>query len=55
MVSECPHEQVFWDYHFINFILFLIALDWIITVLFFFYACYVMCETPDEAAEEIGQ
>ncbi|WAQ94589.1 hypothetical protein MAR_007060, partial [Mya arenaria] len=42
----CPLLEYNWNYHFINFALFLTAVDWIILACFLFYALYTLCDDP---------
>jgi len=47
MVRECPLDVNDWDQHFINFAVFLTSVDWLVIVLFFFYAGYIMCSVDN--------
>ncbi|KAL4216934.1 hypothetical protein ACF0H5_023393 [Mactra antiquata] len=44
MTVECPLYVEDWDFHFINFALFLTVIDWIIVVIFIIYSLYVIFE-----------
>ncbi|XP_060560645.1 uncharacterized protein LOC132720507 [Ruditapes philippinarum] len=48
MIDECPFYVNDWNKHFINFALFLTAIDWIGLVAFGFYICYVQFDRSDE-------
>ncbi|XP_052814008.1 uncharacterized protein LOC128241061 [Mya arenaria] len=45
MKNECPLQEDGWNFHFINFALFLTAVDCIILMFFSFYATYTICDT----------
>ncbi|KAL4216933.1 Zinc ion binding [Mactra antiquata] len=44
MTVECPLYVEDWDFHFINFALFLTVIDWIGAVIFVIYSLYVLFE-----------
>ncbi|XP_045179116.1 uncharacterized protein LOC123538799 isoform X2 [Mercenaria mercenaria] len=48
MIDECPIYVQEWNKHFINFAMFLTAVDWIGIVAFGFYCCYVQFDKSND-------